>query len=93
MPYAACRVFAKVGARNIYSAARHPTKAGFDRHMDILSAIAPDAHEKLDDIPHETWAHYASRKNVCCDQVTSNPAESSNSMLGPVSVWLRCMVR
>lgn len=52
--------------------------------MGLLSAIAPAAHAKLSEIPHETWAHYASRKNVCCDQVTSNPAESVNSMLAEV---------
>lgn len=53
----------------------------FDSYMDQLHGIDPDAHDKLMEIPHHLWAHYAGRKNVCWDQVTTNPAESANSML------------
>lgn len=87
-------VYTKAGSINIYSAARQPTQAGFEHHMGLLSATAPKAHAKLDEIPPETWAHYASRKNVCFDQVTSNPAETVNSMLGEVKgVLFPCRTR
>lgn len=53
--------------------------------MGLLRDVASDVHGKLDGISHELWAHYASRKNVCWDQVNTNPAESANKMLVEVS--------
>lgn len=71
----------QVGKDHAYSASRSVTKPEFDGFMKLLHNIAPDAHDKLDATPHELWAYYAGRKNVCWDQVTTNPAESANSML------------
>eukprot|EP00752_Nemacystus_decipiens_P010107 g9008.t1 len=71
----------KVGKGHAYSAARSMTKVGFDFSMGLLRDIAPEGHDKLEAIPHELWARYASRENVCGDQVTTNPSETANSML------------
>lgn len=49
--------------------------------MGLLNDVAPEAHDKLQAIPHELWAYYASRGNVCWDQLTTNPAETGNSLL------------
>lgn len=75
----------QVGKDHAYNASRSVTEPEFKSFMLRLHNIAPDAHDKLNDIPHELWAHYASRTNVCWDQVTTNPAESANSMLLEVS--------
>ncbi|CAM9100737.1 unnamed protein product [Pylaiella littoralis] len=76
-----CGRMGDVGGRLAYSASKSLTKPEFDDFMKLLHKIAPDAHDKLDAIPHKLWAHHASRKNVCWDQVTTNPAESANKML------------
>lgn len=76
--------FPQLGARHVHNASRKPTKTGFDDSMELLKAVAPEAHDKLMDIPHKTWAHYASRKNACMDQVTTNASESANSMISEV---------
>lgn len=73
--------FSQVGKGHAYSAARSVTEVGFDFFMGLLNDTAPDAHDKLAAVPHELWARYASRENVCWDQVTTNPAETANSML------------
>lgn len=79
--------FCQVGKGHAYSAARSMTKVGFDFFMGLLNDIAPEAHDKLEAIPHELWARYASRDNVCWDQVTTNPSETANSMLLKVRLF------
>lgn len=53
----------------------------FEAFMGLLKKTASDAHDKLNATPHERWAYHAGQQGVCWDQVTSNPAESANSML------------
>lgn len=80
-----CFAISKVGGNYAYTASRAASKARFEHAMDGLRAVAPASYDKLNAIPHEFWAHYAGRKNACLDQVTTNPAESANSMLDKVS--------
>lgn len=71
----------QVGKGLAYKASRAMKEVQFKFYMNKLHDLDPDAHDKLMEIPHELWAHYTSRKNICWDQVTTNPAESANSML------------
>ncbi|CAN0551459.1 unnamed protein product, partial [Ectocarpus sp. 8 AP-2014] len=64
-----------------YEAAKSSTEPEFLACMERLHDISPTAHDKLDAIPHERWAYYAGRQNVCWLQVNSNPAESMNKTL------------
>lgn len=73
--------FSQVGKGYAYSAASSTTKVEFDFFMGLLNDVAPEAHEKLEAIPHELWAYYAGQKNVCWGQRTTNPSESANNLL------------
>ncbi|CAM9287864.1 unnamed protein product [Ectocarpus fasciculatus] len=76
-----CRIWAEHGKEHAYAAAKSSTEPEFLACMESLHDISPTAHDKLDAIPHERWAYYAGRQNVCWLQVNSNPAESMNSTL------------
>ncbi|CAB1117118.1 unnamed protein product [Ectocarpus sp. CCAP 1310/34] len=76
-----CRIWAKHGKAHAYKAAKSSTEPEFLACMERLYDISPTAHDKLDAIPHERWAYYAGRQNVCWLQVNSNPAESMNKTL------------
>ncbi|CAM9216637.1 unnamed protein product [Ectocarpus sp. 4 AP-2014] len=76
-----CRIWAKHGKAHAYKAAKSSTEPEFLACMERLHDISPTAHDKLDAIPHERWAYYAGRQNVCWLQVNSNPAESMNKTL------------
>lgn len=66
----------------LYEAARAPDKARCDENLDVIKGLNAAAWQKMSAVPRKSWAMYATRGNVVWDQVTSNPSESTNHMMG-----------
>ena len=66
---------------SLYSAARAPDQAACEFYLNKVTGLNAVAGQKIADIPHHTWAMYATQGNAVWDQVTSNISETTNHMI------------
>ena len=74
----------------VYNAAKKTTKEGCDRWLEEIKKASEGAFEYINSIEHKLWATYAMDKPNY-GHVTSNIAESNNSVLKEDRTSSQCM--
>ena len=74
--------FANAGLRNLFWDASGATnEAHFNRAMNMIREVNPDAHRWLTELDVHTWSLHAMDPSVKCEHITSNFVESFNAWL------------
>lgn len=65
----------------LQATARATTRSKFDYHMRMIKSFSEDTFKYLDEVDPKGWSRHAFRRDIKCDILLNNIAESFNSWI------------